>query len=370
AKRIKVKDAIKLFYFTKNHTVDKLSNLITEQLGHKVDTSSPTNQLIINCPDDEEADKVLEFLGMVDVPPIQVNIDCIILERFADVTMDWETTIMIEDLFGERITLGGKVVGASLRESKRATFGLDVGFWRNKNIDGHQFRTVVDMLISQGYLKILMNPTLETVNGKKATIIAKDFAPTEKIVTGQHDVPYSLTEYQWVEDKLTVTPHVYADGSIGLTTEIKMGSKSKPEGVVQTSIITERSKYIEENRIKPGDSLVIGGLKKTEKRAVIRGVPFLKDIPLIGILFSSKDFEEKATEIIFILTPSISSGGAGYSETVEEIRRKYGISGYETGWQTGPSGVGADRGQVAEDVSRAEFERLKTYIEKGKTRPR
>ncbi len=342
SKRIKVKDGVKLFYFTKNHTVDKLSGLITEQLSHKVNISSPTNQLIIDCPNDEEADKVLEFLSMVDVPPIQVNIDCLILERFADVTMDWETTILLENLFGERITLGGKTdesgellpafPGASLRESKRGEFGLDISYWKNQGVEGHQVRAIIDILVSRGYLKILMNPTLETINGQKAKIVSRENVPLEKILLGPEVLqPYSLTEYQWVEDVLEVTPYVYADGSIGLSTKVQIGSKSKPEGVVQVSIVTERTIEIAENRIKPGQSLMIGGIRKTEERTVIRGVPFLKDVPILGILFSSKDFEERGTEVIFILTPSISSGSVEYAEMMEDVKQKRARPEYEPG---------------------------------------
>ncbi|MHC4387999.1 MAG: type II secretion system protein GspD, partial [Planctomycetota bacterium] len=156
--------------------------------------------------------------------------------------------------------------------------------------------------------------------------------PLEKILVKEgFDEPFSLTEYQWVEDILEVTPHVYADSFIGLTTKIQLGSKSKPEGVVQNPIITERIIEVEENRIKPGNSLVIGGIRKSEERAVVRGVPFFKDIPLLGVLFSSKDFEEKATEVIFILTPTISSGGIKNAEMVEDVRRKMAKPEYETG---------------------------------------
>jgi len=389
AKRIKVKDSIKLFYFTKHHTVDKLSNLITEQLGYKVDVSSPTNQLIIDCPNGEEADKVLEFLNMVDVPPIQVNIDCLILERFADVTMDWETTLLIENLFGERITIGGKAEyselpdgtmkidylpsfpGAALRESKRSAFGFNLGYWRNQGVPGHQLRAVVDMLISRGYLKILMNPTLETVNGQKAKITSRDNVPIEKIVTKEGVAPYSMTEYQWVEDTLEVTPNVFADGSISLATMIKLGSSSKPKGVVQVSIITERSIEIAENRIKPGDSLIIGGIRKTVERGVIRGTPFLKDIPIIGVLFSSKDFEESSKELIFILTPSISSGGVRHAEMTEEVRRKFARPEYEAELQevpTEPVGGAGYTDRSNRQAIRAEFERLKAGIEKARTK--
>ena len=119
AKRVQVKNGIKLFYFTKNHTVDKLSGLIGTQLGNKVSLMHPTNQLVIHCADDTDADKVLEFLSMVDVQPIQVNIDCLILERFGDVTMDRETTIYIENLLGEKISLGGKFDRKTLEQTLR-----------------------------------------------------------------------------------------------------------------------------------------------------------------------------------------------------------------------------------------------------------
>jgi type II secretory pathway component GspD/PulD (secretin) len=290
--RLNVNEGVKVLYFTRQHPADKLAGLINEQFlrfekdEKGVEQSKPlyivtanqaTNQLIFQCPSDEEADKVLEFLAKIDVPPIQVNIDCLILERFADVTMDWETTIKIENFLGEKIQLGGKVdddgdllpafPGASLRESKRALFGLDLGYWKNQGVTGHEIRAIVDVLISRGYLRILMNPSLDTVNGQKGKITLRDNVPLEKIIIQPgFDAPFSSTEYQWVEDTLEVTPHVYADGSIGLNTKIQLGSKSKPEGVVQTSIITERTIEIAENRIAPGDSLVIGGMNTRKRR--------------------------------------------------------------------------------------------------------
>jgi Flp pilus assembly secretin CpaC len=391
AKRITTNDGVKILYFTKHHAVNQLAQLVSEQFatkpvgnegkkevipGYVVTGNSATNQLIIQSPDDASADMILEFLCMIDVPPIQVNIDCLILERFGDVTTDWETTIFIENLLGEGITLGGKTdneggllpafPGASLREARRSTFGLDVGYWAKQGIAGHQFRVMVDMLISKGYLKILLNPTLETVNGKEATVTIRDYAPLEMIVTKEGVDPYSLTEYQWVTDTLKVTPSVFADSSIGLKTSIKIGSKSKPEGVVQTSIITERSIDVAENRIKPGESLVIGGMRKSEKRSVVRGVPFFKDIPILGVLFSSKDFEEKATEIIFILTPSISSGSVEHAKVVEEIRKKHASVKYESGIRqalSDPFGTGAYTDVIERKAVEAEIARLRAEIE-------
>lgn len=323
---------VKLFYFTRHHTPAKLTVTIQEQLGATVSVNEAVNQMVIECTSREDAELTLSFLELIDVPPIQVRIDCLVSELFADVTMDWETTIQIENLFGESVALGGKVVegtllpafpGAALREPARDRFGLKVGYSKNLNMPGHEFRALVDMLVSRGYLKILMNPVLTVVNGEMAEIITRDYVPILKEVTLKLGDPYTTTEYIWVEDILRVTPHVFADGYIGLETSIQISSKSTPEGVKQLPIITERRITNKENRIRQGESLIIGGLRKSERRSVVRGVPFLKDIPFIGILFSSKDFEERAKEIIFILTPTISHGGIPNKEMVESIRKKH-----------------------------------------------
>ncbi|HDS83784.1 MAG TPA: hypothetical protein ENN97_01095, partial [Phycisphaerales bacterium] len=306
--RLHIREGTKLFYFTKHHPAGNLAGLVKEQLGVDASVNAAINQLVLYCADDAQATAVEDYLRLIDVPPVQVNIDCLILERFGDITMDWETSVMIQNLLGEDITMGeGRGTfnnsdaltgldpafpGASLREPERGKFGLDFGYWRNKGVAGRQFRAVVDVLISKGYLKVLLNPTLESVNAQPATVTIKDHAPIEAVKTGLGGASsvYNITEYVWVENTLSVTPHVYADGSIGLVTDIKIGSRSKPEGVVQRAIITERSINVAENRILPGESLIIGGMRKTEKRSVIRGIPFFKDLPLLGVLFSSKDF--------------------------------------------------------------------------------
>lgn len=418
--RLAIKDGTKLFYYTKHHPAGQLAALVKEQLGVDASVNAATNQLVLFCKDNPEADAVERYLVYLDVPPVQVNVDCLILERFGDITMDWESSIMIQNFLGEEITLGegrgtfiektgansfrfidgrgnplpgtpspnnfpsinfgglgvgDKVLadlnpafpGAAIRETERAKFGMDFGYWHNKGVPGHQIRAVVDVLISHGYLKILLNPTLETVNGQKATVTIKDFAPTQKVELGRGSETevYNITEYIWVENTLTVTPYVYSDGSIGLTTDIKIGSRSKPEGVVQRAIITERSIKVAENRVLPGESLIIGGMRKSEKRSVIRGVPFFKDLPLVGVLFSSKDFEEKGTEIIYILTPSISSGGQEHSGVVQDIRDKHAIPKYETSLKqvlTEPFDSSIYGTMVEQQAAQAELDRLQAEL--------
>ncbi len=351
----------KLFYFCRHHTSDELKKIVHEQFATKlfdkkgketklvdytVSSNPATNQLIVRCPTEEDANAVLELLEMVDVPPIQIKIDCLISEVYADFTFDRETTIEIGHLFGEDIAMkpgglpfgtsvqdlideGGEIPpafpGASLRELIRARMGINIGYLSTT----HDFTALVDLLESRGYLKILMNPTLETVNGKTAMVKSSQHVPLQTVTkfipvrSGGEYAPQTEIEYIDVIDSLEITPHVYADGYIGLETSILLGARNTPDGVKQVPIITKREITSKENRIRPGESLIIGGIRKTVEFGVVRGVPILKDIPLIGFLFSGEDTEQRAVETVFILTPTYSTGGRPRQEVMEEIRKKH-----------------------------------------------
>jgi type II secretory pathway component GspD/PulD (secretin) len=69
-----------------------------------------------------------------------------------------------------------------------------------------------------------------------------------------------------------------------------------------------------------GESLVIGGIRKNKEFAGVRGVPILKDLTLIGFLFSSEDTENRAVETIFILTPTISTDGRPTDQVMQNVK--------------------------------------------------
>lgn len=399
----------KLFYFCMYHTSDELKKIVHEQFATKLFTAEPdpkvttvtdytvssnpaTNQLIVRCPKREDADAVLEMLEMVDVPPIQVKIDCLISEVYADLTLDWETTLEIDNLFGESIRLGssaqpfgtgvadlveaGSVLpafpGASLRDLARTQMGLQIGYLSKSE----NFLAMVDLLESKGYLKILMHPTLEVVNGKTARISSSQHVPLQKITKllpgGGGELTTLLTETEYVDvvDSLEITPHVFADGYIGLETDILLGSKLTPEGVKQLPIVTKKEIENKENRIRKGESLVIGGIRKTEKRDVARGVPFLKDIPVLGLLFSGRDFEERVVETIFILTPTISTGGIPNKEMVEKIKRKHRSPTSEGLDEIIADPFGFEAGEKARQLEASETERIRFDAEAEKAQNR
>ena len=350
-------DEYKLFYYCLYHKSDNLKTIIHEQFAtqlfdqkgastqisdYTVSSNPSINQLIVRCPLKEDAEAVLQTLEYVDVPPIQVKIECLVSEVYADMTFDRETTLAIDNLFGENVVMkpagtafGADVrqlvqddeylpafPGASLREVARSRMGLNIGYL-SPGKAGHGLTMLIDLLESRGYLKILMNPTLEVVNGGTATISSQQKVPLDitTMRSTNSDFLETRTEYENVIDSLKITAHVFADGYIGLETDVLLGSKNTPEGVKQIPIITKKEINNKQNRIRQGESLVIGGIRKNEKFAVVRGIPILKDIPLIGFLFSSEDTESRAVETIFILTPTISTGGGPKEEVMKQIQR-------------------------------------------------
>lgn len=58
-------------------------------------------------------------------------------------------------------------------------------------------------------------------------------------------------------------------------------------------------------RINNNQSIVIAGLLKNDKQEVIQKLPLLGDIPILGYLFQSVDFQERRSELVFIVTPQI-----------------------------------------------------------------
>ncbi len=396
----------KLSYFCKYHTSDALKAIIHEQFATKlfdakgketklvdytVSSNPATNQLIVRCPTSEDAHAVLEVLQQVDVKPIQVKIDCLISEVYADMTFDRETTLAIDNLLGGNIAMkpGGTAFGAdvrqlvqddeflpafpgaSLREVARSRMGLNIGYL-SAGKAGHTFTALIDLLESRGYLKILMNPTLEVVNGGTAKVSSMQKVPLDRITmrSTQSDYLETRTDYEDVIDSLEITAHVFGDGYIGLDTTAILGSKNTPEGVKQVPIITKKEITNKSNRIREGESLVIGGIRKNEEFAVVRGVPILKDIPIIGYLFSSEDTEQRAVETIFILTPTISTDGGPKEQVMSEIQRKH-----EPDTPTGlgemisdPFGLKAREVAKEQVINEAEQLRLEAEVEKAQAR--
>jgi type II secretory pathway component GspD/PulD (secretin) len=246
----------------------------------------PSAPILVSSPASSAKDK------------IHVQIDCLVVEVFPGLRMDRETTVMAENLLG-KATLRGSTSATEdlLRKAAEATAPVEDETARDKRVTQKGFETLVDMMISKGYVKTLMNPTLEVVDGGTAMVKSTQRVPIDTMTMRSTESDYleAKTKYADLTDSLEITPNILEDGNMILQVEATISSVSTPKGEKQAPVISKRA-ISTRARVSDGESLIIGGIRKTEKGTEADS--------------NAKDSQEQTTEVLLILTPTIVTSAA------------------------------------------------------------
>ena len=147
---------------------------------------------------------------------------------------------------------------------------------------------------------IISNPRITTVDNREAKIIVGQKIPL--IVQDVAGNPVS--QLQTIGIQLKVTPHLTQDKKIIMDLHPEVSDLST-QSTVQGGVIINTSEADTRVMVDDGQTAVIGGLIRTNESEVRRGVPLLKDIPLIGMLFSSNNKVHQNRELIIFVTPRL-----------------------------------------------------------------
>jgi type IV pilus assembly protein PilQ len=189
---------------------------------------------------------------------------------------------------------------ASLGEGNSA-FGLNIGtFKRLTNLN-----MALEMLESESKVRIITAPKIVTQNKKTATITSTEttsFAITQ-VVPGAP--PVTSFEQTPIILNLTVTPQVTNEGSINMEVKVDKGSFGERQFAGAPPNTTNRQ--ISTNvLVDNGSTVVLGGLYNTATSESHNGIPFLKDLPLVGWLFRTPyNPSTVRNELLIFLTPRI-----------------------------------------------------------------
>jgi len=160
------------------------------------------------------------------------------------------------------------------------------------------------ILEEKGEANILASPRITTLNDSPATIkITKNMAVSPK-VTETPEAGRIVTEYEYKEVgvSLKVIPHVNEKGYITLEVEPMVSSATKSTvfpDAVDTFERTAKTSVM----VKNGETLVIGGLLRTDVTQSKGKVPVLGDI--FPFLFKNKSTQKTKTDLVIFLTPKI-----------------------------------------------------------------
>jgi len=156
-----------------------------------------------------------------------------------------------------------------------------------------------------GVLRTLAEPTLTAITGESAKFLAGGEFP----VPAGRDRDGNITiTFKPFGVGLGFTPVVLSGGRISMkvSTEVSELSNVGAVSLGNLSIPSLNVRRAETTvELPSGGSLVMAGLIQERLRQTINGFPGIKDVPILGSLFRSRDFQNSETELVVIVTPYI-----------------------------------------------------------------
>jgi type IV pilus assembly protein PilQ len=253
--------------------------------------------------------RILELIKKVDIPNKQVNIQARIVNLSKDAEQD--LGIRIGGLNPRPLNVNivaGQVIDA---QNIQNSLTLDLParpidatpasmvFALAKLADHSLLDLELSALETEGRAKIIASPKLMTMNQETAIIESGEDIPyQESALNGATSVAFKKAVLS-----LKVTPQITPDGYLLMDILINQDSDSgrRVQGVpvvltksIKTSVL-----------VKSGETIVLGGIYKEDKHNIVMGVPFLRNVPLLGALMRKKQVYTRNEELLIFITPEI-----------------------------------------------------------------
>jgi len=156
-------------------------------------------------------------------------------------------------------------------------------------------------IIAQPRLRGVDSEEINYLVGQKVPIPTTTFTPIA--AGGVSQQPIVSYQYQDVGIEVKIKPRLHRENEVSLEMEINITSIGG-KGIADIPIISTRSvKNV--IRLKDGETNLLAGLLKDEERKSLKGVAGLKNLPVLGSLFSSTDRTLDQTDVILTITPHI-----------------------------------------------------------------
>ncbi len=168
---------------------------------------------------------------------------------------------------------------------------------------------IVQFLEADSDTRIISQPRLRGIDGEEITYLVGDKIPiprttfTPIAAGGYAQQPLTSFEYQDVGIDVKITPTIHFEKEITLELEIKIKSLGGAGYANIPIIATREVKNV--IRLRDGETNLLAGLLKDEERKTVSGIAGLKNIPILGSLFSSTDLTIQQTDVILTITPYI-----------------------------------------------------------------
>jgi general secretion pathway protein D len=283
----------------------------------KLIANDPTNTITaIGRPTEiDYLDSVMRIIDSV-VPQVMIEI------KLIELTEQASRVLGVSYGFGERqFGVGFNNTALTPAASPNGTpvqsGGLTVSFDALRNFTAN-FNAQINALVQNSKAKILSNPRIAAQNGKPATFTSTESVPvvtTTQTAAGQTQSVSQLA----IGETINVTPLLIdpVTGFVTITLNPVIGTRGKDVIVNGNPVPEVLNRSIQTTmKVRSGEAIVIGGLKRKNNSTASNKIPLLGDIPFIGALFGSNSWSDSETELIIMVTPYIldESGNAPKTE--------------------------------------------------------
>lgn len=176
-----------------------------------------------------------------------------------------------------------------------------IGGWRDPNT-GNAVRGAIRALERTGLVRTLAEPNLTAISGESAKFLAGGEYPVPTVDT----VGALGVTFKEFGIGLAFTPIVLSEGRISLKIETEVSELTNNGAVTLSGIQIPAIKKRQARstvELPSGGTLAFAGLISDDLRQNVDGFPGLKDVPILGTLFRSRDYIKRETELVVIVTP-------------------------------------------------------------------
>ncbi len=168
-------------------------------------------------------------------------------------------------------------------------------------LGGNNLDVTLSALESKGVVHTLARPNLVALSGEDASFLAGGEIP--------YPVPQGLNEvtiaFRPFGVTLNFTPTVLEGGMIKLkvnpeVSELDQNNALRLNGVSVPALTVRRASTTVE--LRDGQSFAIAGLLQQDYANTVRQLPWVSDLPVLGALFRSTDWQKQQTELVIIAT--------------------------------------------------------------------
>ncbi|UCC38246.1 MAG: hypothetical protein JSV96_10380 [Candidatus Aminicenantes bacterium] len=306
AKRLQYElNAIKTFYLS-NINAQDIQAALTSILRTQYKAPSIFVDKNLNSVTVKDAPAVVELAEKVltiwDKPKGEVIIDLEIMEvsriKLQQLGMDLE-----QHLVGLRYSEAETAETTGWKNLK------DLDFSKIENFQITLPTAFLQFLEQDADTKMISQPRLRGIQGEEITYLVGDRIPiprttfTPIAAGGVSQQPVTSFQYEDIGIDVKITPQIHFEKEITLELEIKIRSLGGIGYANIPIIATREVKNI--IRLRDGETNLLAGLLKDEERKTIRGIPGLKDIPIVGSLFSNTELNITQSDVILTITPYI-----------------------------------------------------------------